>query len=116
MPIVENHAEHPFHFPKPIRAIGAGGKEAGPLDASTSAYEEAINFPRAGNPDDEGNPTPSKTEITEEQLDAIRKHPVARGWFHRRGLAVSADANAVASTPVGSENALGAPAARRPKP
>jgi len=108
MPTIENHAEHPFHFPKAIVSTGQGN-----LDVSSSMYEEAVLFPRAGQLDDEGNPVPSKTNVSEETLAAIKKHPIAKGWFHRRGLAVAARESETLDP--GNESALGAPTAKAAK-
>lgn len=100
MPTIENHAEHAFHFPKPTTVTGKGI-----MDVTPSAFEEAILFPRAGNPGEDGNPVPSRTNITAEQLAALKAHPVAKGWLNRRGLAVAAkDSEDVAPA---EENALG---------
>jgi hypothetical protein len=102
MPTIENHAEHPFHFPKATKSTGTGN-----LDVTGSAYEEAVTFPRAGNLNDDGNPVPSKTKVSDATLEAIKKHPVARGWFHRTGLAVAATESE--DLDPGNDSALGAP-------
>jgi hypothetical protein len=87
MPTIENYAEHPFQFPKPTKATDAGGV----LGSTTSMFEEAITFPKAGNKDDSGIPVPSRKNITDDQLKQIKSHHVAKGWFGRGGLAVSAE-------------------------
>ena len=85
MPTIENYAEHPFQFPKPTKATGDG-----PLAATSSMVEEAITFPRAGGQDEGGNVVPSRTNVSAEDLKLLKEHRVAKGWFGRTGLQVSA--------------------------
>jgi hypothetical protein len=109
MPTIENYAEHPFHFPKKIESTGKGT-----LDATTSAFEEGVLFPRAGLPDDSGNPIPSKTKVSKEKLAEMQGHPVAKGWFNRTGLIV-AEKETEDSAPEDGVNALGGAAKAKPR-
>ena len=79
--IVENHAEHAFDFPVSRTVVGP----AGPMGAVVIPDEKArIVFPRAGlRKDARGDRvmTVGTLEITNEQLETLQAHPVARHWF-----------------------------------
>lgn len=107
MPTIENHAEHAFQLPPQGEALE--GK--GPLMAKPVAYQDAVTFPRAGQPDEEGNPVPSLTKISGETLARLKGHKVAAGWFKPAGgrlQLVVADKESTDSAPDADINALGA--------
>jgi hypothetical protein len=72
MPTIENYSEHPYQFPRGAIAT------------------KALNIPRGGavkGKESEGF-KPSVTEVSDEDLKAMREHPVARSWFNRENLIV----------------------------
>lgn len=83
MPVIENNSEHPFHFIAPNKP----DKDGNVVPAVHGQGD--ITFPRAGNPRDDGSLEPSRTEVTGDQLEAMRKHRVAKAWFGRRALTVA---------------------------
>lgn len=103
---IENHSEHPFHLPKHTAA-----KEGeGVLQVESGTYQEATIFPRAGAEDESGNPVPSKTNVSQETLERMKKNPVTRGWFKPAGgrlQLVVAEKAAPDSAPEDGTNALG---------
>lgn len=72
MPTVENYTEHPYSFPR------------GPI------AEKALTIPRGTGGSGAGPSIvkPSVTIISDDDLKAMREHPVARTWFNRDGLVV----------------------------
>lgn len=123
MPTIENHAEHAFQLPPqsaPVVGKDADGKPTkdGPLMSTPVAYQDALNFPRAGKPDEEGNPVPSLTNITDAQLARLKAHPVAKGWFKPAGgklQLVVAEKESADAAPDGDLNALGSKNQGKPK-
>lgn len=118
MPIVENHAEHAFHLPpqsSPTVGKDKDGKDIkdGPLMATPVAFQDGLMFPRAGKVDEEGNPEPSRTKVSADQLARLKAHHVAKSWFKpfqgKLQLVVSSDSDVGESMPLPDENALGAP-------
>ena len=124
MPTIENHAEHAFHLPpqsSPTVGIDSYGKPVkdGPLMATPAIYQDALLFPRAGKADDDGNPVPSLTNVTDEQLARMKAHPVARGWFKPAGGRLQlrvAEKAADDSAPEADTTALGSAGGNKGKP
>lgn len=123
MPTIENHAEHAFHLPPqsaPVEGKDKDGKvtKDGPLMATPVAFQDGIMFPRAGGVDEEGDPIPSLTPVTDEQLARLKAHPVTKSWFKpaagRLQLVVS-DKESAASSPDADVNALGNSNKAKPK-
>lgn len=82
MPIVENHAEHPFHLPPQSVVVERKDEDKRtPLDVKPVVYQDALLFPRAGAVNEEGDPVPSKTKVTAEQLKRLRGNPITASWF-----------------------------------
>jgi hypothetical protein len=77
MPTIENHSEHPYNLPKHTKALPGEGI----LQTETATLQESITFPRAGKVDEEGNPVPSRKNVTADVLKRMKENPVTRGWF-----------------------------------
>ena len=77
MPTIENHSEHPFNLPKQTKALPGEGV----LQVEAGTFQESITFPRAGKMDEEGNPVPSRTNVSADVLRRMKENPVTRGWF-----------------------------------
>ena len=106
MPTIENHSEHPFNLPKQSKALPGEGV----LQVEAGTFQESITFPRAGKADDDGNPVPSRTNVTAEVLDRMKKHPVMKGWFkpvNGKLQLVVASAESDDAAPEADTNALG---------
>lgn len=72
MATIENYAEHPYQFPRGAIAT------------------KALTIPRGGpvkGKESEGF-KPSITQVSDDDLKAMKEHPVAQLWFSRDGLVV----------------------------
>ena len=111
MPTIENHSEHPFNLPKQTKALPGEGV----LQVEAGTFQESITFPRAGKMDEDGNPVPSRTNVSADVLKRMKENPVTRGWFKPvagKLQLVVADKESDDSTPEDATNALGASAGK----
>lgn len=82
MPIVENHSEHSFHLPPQSVVVERKDEDKRtPLDVKPVVYQDGVMFPRAGAVNEEGDPVPSRTKVTAEQLKRLRGNPISASWF-----------------------------------
>lgn len=65
MPVIENRGQKPFEFPR------------APNDSAVIRFAPAF-----------GPTNPSRTTVTDEQLDRMRKHPASKAWFGPGALSV----------------------------
>jgi len=82
MPIVENHSEHAFQLPPQSVVVERKDEDKRtPLDVKPVVYQDSVTFPRAGAVNEEGDPTPSRTKVTAEQLKRLLANPITASWF-----------------------------------
>lgn len=82
MPIIENHSEHSFHLPPQSVVVERKDEDKRtPLDVKPVVYQDGVMFPRCGPVNEEGDPVPSKTKVTAEQLKRLRANPISASWF-----------------------------------